>query len=703
MAWIDKLIEVGGDGKFLTINNHWIVKDGEKFHPGGGVYYEPGEVPEVSFDITNESKFTISAFIKALTYHRNIGGQVLQEQKGESIILAPAEKITKQLSLPLLIRPQTHVSVITLYDTETETRVSNTIAFRWIISGLEDAEILFVNLDKPLYQQGETAKIRVQLTGPADYRIEGDEGIIMVELFNQEGRVVGETRKAAKLQVDEITIDVPIKENVDNPKVVTRIERKNEVLDRYEFQALPFEEIEPPAKQERVDFFERYARLILAFVVFVALATIVFYYLKNIKDKKQNMKKSLLALFLWLFLLGAGLFSANTILAAVMIETWPSGGTTALFNRPLPNRTYRPGDVINFQGAFQITMCADGLFHNKITFFITTDEDIPLTKRNCCADCCGALTTYYLRHPTFDPDGDGCVQNAMACRDVAVLDLKTIPEDRIHKLGTVYPSDVLIGADPYWIEFDKSFIIPDDLEFSGPVRFYVQYSGTHWHAHWRWAIVYQRATIEQPPLAPANLQVIQTDYCLSGPAAILSWVFNDPIPGDSQSAYQVQIDDSPDFASLIRDPRKIISRSNSYGIPLGVLNYNTTYYWRVRVWDQKDIVSKWSIGPSFTTPRHSFPRPDFTWAPPSPTVNEVVVFTDQSIIHEGATITRWSWTFENGNPANSSQRNPTVSFGTTGPKQVTLRVTDSSGYTCSIQKTVNVQAVLPEWMEVPPR
>ena len=52
-------------------------------------------------------------------------------------------------------------------------------------------------------------------------------------------------------------------------------------------------------------------------------------------------------------------------------------------------------------------------------------------------------------------------------------------------------------------------------------------------------------------------------------------------------------------------------------------------------------------------------------------------FDDHSFLnHSGAT---WAWTFQNGTPATSSNRNPVVYFNTPGSHMVTLTVTDASG------------------------
>ncbi|MDI6883499.1 MAG: hypothetical protein QMC93_03540, partial [Patescibacteria group bacterium] len=191
-----------------------------------------------------------------------------------------------------------------------------------------------------------------------------------------------------------------------------------------------------------------------------------------------------------LALLGAGILFANNILAATEVADSPCN-TTIVFNSPIPNQTYNVGDVINFSGKFRVTSCGDGLFHNKIEFFITEDKEIPIKNRNCCGDCCGAISNIY----------GGCIQNITWCGDVKILDIAQADGYKIYKLGTIYPPDIPTGFNPYWVPYDQYFTIPSDLGFWGPVRFYVQYSGTHWNAHWHWNITYQKGEINYPPHA----------------------------------------------------------------------------------------------------------------------------------------------------------------------------------------------------------
>ena len=208
-------------------------------------------------------------------------------------------------------------------------------------------------------------------------------------------------------------------------------------------------------------------------------------------------------------------------------------------------------------------------------------------------------------------------------------------------------------------------------------------------------------SFNQPPSA-TDLQVNQPDYCtVPWAAAIFSWQFSDP-NGDSQSAYQVQVDNDSNFSSPENDSGKVISSSNSYATPSGKLSFSATYYWRIMVWDSKDVSSSWVSGPSFTTPKHAYPSIDFTWTPQNPTVNEDTQFADKSEVYGGTTKSSWFWTFQDGSPDTSALQDPLVKFLSIKAKSVTLRVTDSDGFNCTGQKTVNTLLQLPEWKEIPP-
>jgi hypothetical protein len=213
-----------------------------------------------------------------------------------------------------------------------------------------------------------------------------------------------------------------------------------------------------------------------------------------------------------------------------------------------------------------------------------------------------------------------------------------------------------------------------------------------------------------PPIA-TSLSVTQGDYCVT-PVHYFSWTYSDP-DGDNQSQFQFQVDNNSDFSSpeVDRTYSGLSNPSpttNNQTVVVAVspssdqIAYNTTYYWRVMVWDDQGAASSWTEGSSFTTEAHQYPSIDFDWSPQNPSAQEDVLFADQSTVYGGATKSNWLWDFEDGNPASSNQQNPTIQFTSSGSKQVTLQVTDSDGYACSDAKTVDVGLKLPGWKEALP-
>ena len=228
-----------------------------------------------------------------------------------------------------------------------------------------------------------------------------------------------------------------------------------------------------------------------------------------------------------------------------------------------------------------------------------------------------------------------------------------------------------------------------------------------------------KVTLGQVNRSPTatGLEVVKGDYC-SIPAHYFSWTYSDP-DGDDQSKFQFQVDDDSDFTSLKIDRTATSTvasgESNNQIVIVAVspgadqIGYNTTYYWRVKVWDSQDSDSGWICydgdcpGTTFTTELHQYPTIDFDWSPQEPSQDEDTLFTDQSTVYGGATKSAWSWIFEDGNPATSSEQNPTIQFTSNGPKEVSLQVTDSDGLYCSVSQNVGIQVELPGWKEILPQ
>jgi len=210
----------------------------------------------------------------------------------------------------------------------------------------------------------------------------------------------------------------------------------------------------------------------------------------------------------------------------------------------------------------------------------------------------------------------------------------------------------------------------------------------------------------QPPTV-SDLDVIGQDYC-DLPKHYFSWTYDDE---DPQTRFDLEIDSDGDFS-----PSDITISENgsasSYPITVpsppisGKLEYNTTYYWRIKVYDDESD-SGWVYygdtptmpGNTFTTESHRYPNVDFSWDPSNPSIDEETMFTDETTVYGGATISSWFWVFPDGTPATSGDQNPTVEFSFVGDKTIILQVTDSSNYTCSGSLPLNVNPELPVWKE----
>lgn len=183
----------------------------------------------------------------------------------------------------------------------------------------------------------------------------------------------------------------------------------------------------------------------------------------------------------------------------------------------------------------------------------------------------------------------------------------------------------------------------------------------------------------------------------------LSWTFYDPQDGGAQSGYQIQIDDNSNFSSVNYDTGGVSSGVKERYIAVGSqINFNTTYYWRVRVYDSQGAWSNFATGSSFTTPAHAAPTPSFTTSPEHPSAGEAVQFTSTSTTSGGASITGYEWNFEGGIPSSSSAQSVAVTFATEGEQAATLRVTDSDGISCSTESSLTIEQKLPDIREVPP-
>mgnify|MGYP001564128945 FL=1 len=207
-------------------------------------------------------------------------------------------------------------------------------------------------------------------------------------------------------------------------------------------------------------------------------------------------------------------------------------------------------------------------------------------------------------------------------------------------------------------------------------------------------------------------------YCLTPFDWTLSWNFSDT-NGQAQSAYQLTITDTS-TGQIITDTGKINSGSSSYAIPLGILAFNKTYSWTIKVWDNDgyNILSSSAVsGSNFSTIKHTAPVLSFTrWPAPPQNIakDQQVTLTDTTVVSGGSSKTAWNWDFSKVpvsdytlfSATNGSQ--VVVKFTTSGDKRIKLSVTDSDGLWCEKETgsglpALNVGRGIPKFKEVIPQ
>ncbi|MDP2648013.1 MAG: PKD domain-containing protein, partial [Candidatus Yanofskybacteria bacterium] len=222
-------------------------------------------------------------------------------------------------------------------------------------------------------------------------------------------------------------------------------------------------------------------------------------------------------------------------------------------------------------------------------------------------------------------------------------------------------------------------------------------------------------TFPKPNLT--NVVITEPDYCSSGPAATVTWNYNDgPLGSTAQSQYQVQIDNQPAFNSPEVD---VTNSGGSTTFISPPLSWNTTWNARVRAWDGDNNVSDWVLatcsgpncigGNQWKTPQHAYPdNIDFTWSPIKPIINQSVLFTSLAQCFDNSnnpvTCATYNWNFGDGVVLSGNYQTTTHTFPEEKAYSVSHSVIDQQGNTCpQIVKSVVVQKPIPDWKEVLPR
>ncbi|GAH07091.1 unnamed protein product, partial [marine sediment metagenome] len=96
----------------------------------------------------------------------------------------------------------------------------------------------------------------------------------------------------------------------------------------------------------------------------------------------------------------------------------------------------------------------------------------------------------------------------------------------------------------------------------------------------------------QAPYSPALTGPANNTRYDMGGSILFEWVFDDPDIGDTQGAYEFELDNDPAFGSPEIDTGKVVSGSESVNqnLPSSI----DDYYWRLKTWDDSDEESPWS-------------------------------------------------------------------------------------------------------------
>lgn len=205
----------------------------------------------------------------------------------------------------------------------------------------------------------------------------------------------------------------------------------------------------------------------------------------------------------------------------------------------------------------------------------------------------------------------------------------------------------------------------------------------------------------------------------------------------TQTAYEVAVSTNSTLSTstaVCWSGIKYSDFASQYNLPnsdptCGSLAYNTNYYWWINLYDENNEPTGWyqyntnsisstdgnpdSNSLTFTTYKHEFPSPFFTWSPYEPKIGSSTIFSGvlSQFYTSGSPSTpqscygancRYLWETDDARAIISSTTTATTSiiFDTATGTTITLLVRDSDDYYCSTSTILRINYELPIWREI---
>ena len=137
-------------------------------------------------------------------------------------------------------------------------------------------------------------------------------------------------------------------------------------------------------------------------------------------------------------------------------------------------------------------------------------------------------------------------------------------------------------------------------------RMWVGDDALNWSGISNGATSYAKTGANNPPYAPTNLLCngMNNPTLLTDFTPDLSWTFNDPDNGDTQSAYRLLVANSitniDNNIGNMWDTNKVNSSVNKITYSGNSLSYSGVYYWKVMTWDTSNSSSPYSTTATFS-------------------------------------------------------------------------------------------------------